>query len=219
MSWNPYIDDLPEDEPGLTGFLPSSLKEYLVLDDPGLCPPPGRREGSDHPLSESPSIASPAMKFYSVRFHASRCDTVASATQFNDGDFVVTDADRGIGIGQILCQVPMQRIKNPMDIKLIVRKATADEIAGIPVKEEREKCAMLVCREKVQELALQMEITGAEFQFDGKKLTIYYSAHAYVDFRDLVKGLFRVFGTRIWMVWHDGKAPVKNVYSRGMRQK
>jgi cell fate regulator YaaT (PSP1 superfamily) len=47
-----------------------------------------------------------------------------------------------------------------------------------------------------------MNITRAEFQFDGKKLTFYYTADAYVDFRDLVRALFKVFGTRIWMVWY-----------------
>jgi cell fate regulator YaaT (PSP1 superfamily) len=52
-----------------------------------------------------------------------------------------------------------------------------------------------------------MDITRAEFQFDGKKLTFYYMAAAYVDFRDLVRALFRVFGTRIWMVWYKRGDP------------
>ena len=59
-----------------------------------------------------------------------------------------------------------------------------------------------------------MLITGAEFQFDGKKLTFYYTASIYVDFRNLVRTLFKTFGMRIWMVWHDGHAPVKDVLQR-----
>jgi cell fate regulator YaaT (PSP1 superfamily) len=101
------------------------------------------------------------------------------------------------------------------DLKAILRKATPEEIAAIPAKEVREGRALTLCQTKVRDLGLAMEITGAEFQFDGKKLTFYYTASKYVDFRNLVKGLFRVFGTRIWMVWYDGGAPVKDVYSRG----
>ena len=68
---------------------------------------------------------------------------------------------------------------------------------------------------KVKELGLPMLITDAEYQMDGKKLTFYYTASKYVDFRNLVRVLFKTFSTRIWMVWHDGNAPVKDVFTRG----
>jgi cell fate regulator YaaT (PSP1 superfamily) len=42
-----------------------------------------------------------------------------------------------------------------------------------------------------------MKITEAEWQFDRKKLTIYFTAERRVDFRELVRELARSFRTRI----------------------
>jgi cell fate regulator YaaT (PSP1 superfamily) len=42
-----------------------------------------------------------------------------------------------------------------------------------------------------------MEATRAEIQFDGMKATFYYQATRYIDLRDLVRALFKHFGTRV----------------------
>jgi cell fate regulator YaaT (PSP1 superfamily) len=132
-----------------------------------------------------------------------------------NGDFVITDGDRGIDIGQVISPAERPSMKELKNIKSVIRKATQQEVATVAEKEIRQREALQLCQTKARELSLPMEITGAEFQFDGKKLTFYYSATKYVDFRDLVRALFRFFGTRIWMVWHDGNAPVKDVFTRG----
>ena len=44
-----------------------------------------------------------------------------------------------------------------------------------------------------------MEITDAEWQWDRRKLTFFYLADQRVDFRELVRELFRLYKTRIWM--------------------
>lgn len=46
---------------------------------------------------------------------------------------------------------------------------------------------------------LQMSLVDAEYQFDRKKLIFYYSTSKRIDFRDLVRELFRIYKTRIWM--------------------
>ncbi|MDU5587291.1 MAG: PSP1 C-terminal domain-containing protein, partial [Finegoldia magna] len=46
---------------------------------------------------------------------------------------------------------------------------------------------------------LQMKLIDAEYQFDRKKLIFYYSTSRRIDFRDLVRELFRIYKTRIWM--------------------
>jgi len=46
---------------------------------------------------------------------------------------------------------------------------------------------------------LQMKLIDAEYQFDRKKLIFYYSTNKRIDFRDLVRELFRIYKTRIWM--------------------
>jgi hypothetical protein len=204
MSWDPYIEDPLDGDPDITALLPSSLKEIL---------------GDDPRIPSAPAVLSshiPNGTFYSVHFHENRRETLASSVHFEAGDFVITDADRGLDIGRIIQPAGRPQFRELKNIKSIVRKATQGEIDAIPGKQERERSALMYCQAKVHELGLPMEITGAEFQFDGKKLTFYYSASKYVDFRNLVKGLFRIFGTRIWMVWFDGNAPVKDVFSRGV---
>merc|ERR1719450_529109 len=47
---------------------------------------------------------------------------------------------------------------------------------------------------------LKIKIISAEMRADGKKLTVYYSADGYVDFRLLQRALYRRFQCRIWLV-------------------
>jgi cell fate regulator YaaT (PSP1 superfamily) len=152
--------------------------------------------------------------FYSIQFHPHRTQVCLSENEFDSGDWVIVDADRGLDIGRIVAQARKPGSRDLPNTKSIVRKATQREIEAIPVKEEREKIAAAFCQEQARGFSLPMEITSAEYQFDGKKLTFYYTAAMYIDFRDLVKNLFRSFGTRIWMVWCDGGEPVKDVLTR-----
>ncbi|KAG7195109.1 uncharacterized protein KQ657_003630 [Scheffersomyces spartinae] len=46
---------------------------------------------------------------------------------------------------------------------------------------------------------MQMKLIDAEYQFDRKKLIFYYLTSKRIDFRDLVRELFRIYKTRIWM--------------------
>jgi len=44
-----------------------------------------------------------------------------------------------------------------------------------------------------------MIILDAEYQFDRHKLTFFFEAETRVDFRELVRDLFSIYKTRIWM--------------------
>ena len=115
-------------------------------------------------------------------------------------DYVVTEADRGYDVGKVITEIERPSTRDIRVAKIIQRKATENEIARLEQKAIQEENAIKVCQQKANELKLPMTIMGAELQFDGKKLTFYYSANDYIDFRDLVRILFKVFGTRIWMV-------------------
>ena len=56
-----------------------------------------------------------------------------------------------------------------------------------------------LCREKASSHGLDMMILDAEFQYDRKKLTIYYYSDVRIDFRGFVKELYSLFYARIWM--------------------
>lgn len=63
--------------------------------------------------------------------------------------------------------------------------------------------AMMICREKVAQRGLPMQIVDAEYQWDRRKLTFYFKADKRVDFRELTKENFRIFKvsrrTRLWL--------------------
>jgi hypothetical protein len=44
-----------------------------------------------------------------------------------------------------------------------------------------------------------MEVLDGEYQWDRRKLTFFYIASQRIDFRDLVRDLFKIYKTRIWM--------------------
>jgi hypothetical protein len=46
---------------------------------------------------------------------------------------------------------------------------------------------------------MSLNIVGAEYQYDRAKLTLFYTANMRVDFRFLVKKLFSIFLTRVWL--------------------
>merc|ERR1711871_1818690 len=69
----------------------------------------------------------------------------------------------------------------------------------MPRKRIEEKAALEVCRAKAQQRKLPMSVVGAEYQFDRHKLTFYFEADRRIDFRELVRDLFSVYKTRIWL--------------------
>ncbi|KAK9708463.1 hypothetical protein K7432_009618 [Basidiobolus ranarum] len=58
---------------------------------------------------------------------------------------------------------------------------------------------MMVCQAKVRQKKLPMEVMDAEYQWDRRKLTFYFIAERRIDFRELVRDLFKIYKTRIWM--------------------
>eukprot|EP00541_Cyclophora_tenuis_P008319 CAMPEP_0116550082 /NCGR_PEP_ID=MMETSP0397-20121206/5236_1 /TAXON_ID=216820 /ORGANISM="Cyclophora tenuis, Strain ECT3854" /LENGTH=412 /DNA_ID=CAMNT_0004074887 /DNA_START=62 /DNA_END=1300 /DNA_ORIENTATION=+ len=85
------------------------------------------------------------------------------------------------------------------DLKRIIRLATHDEVSLLAVKREEEEELLRVCRSKVRQRGLAMHVVDAEYQFDRHKLTFFFEAEGRIDFRELVRDLFSMYKTRIWM--------------------
>lgn len=98
---------------------------------------------------------------------------------------------------------------NVMTPKQILRFAQPNEIQQIMNKRNDEDTAIKTCRTKVQEKNLQMQVLDAEYQWDRRKLTFFYSATHRIDFRDLVRDLFRIYKTRIWMCAMQPSSPLQ----------
>jgi cell fate regulator YaaT (PSP1 superfamily) len=55
----------------------------------------------------------------------------------------------------------------------------------------------MICKEKIAEHKLEMDLVEARYLFDRSKLMFYFTAEDRIDFRDLVKDLAAIFKTRI----------------------
>ncbi|KAA1073984.1 hypothetical protein PGTUg99_028587 [Puccinia graminis f. sp. tritici] len=93
----------------------------------------------------------------------------------------------------------LTRLTKEIHPKRIYGKASASDVQSLHQKMEEERKALSLCRSKALQRGLKMEITSAEWQWDRRKLTFFFIADKRIDFRDLVKDLFRTWKTRIWM--------------------
>ncbi|KAI1314800.1 hypothetical protein EDD11_001677 [Mortierella claussenii] len=101
-----------------------------------------------------------------------------------------------------------QRAPKEIHPKRIFRPALPSEISQLVHKNQDEIKAMMVCQTKVRQKKLPMEVVDAEYQWydemlltnlDRRKLTFYFHAEHRIDFRELVRDLFKIYKTRIWM--------------------
>ncbi|CAK9435479.1 uncharacterized protein LODBEIA_P02060 [Lodderomyces beijingensis] len=86
--------------------------------------------------------------------------------------------------------------------KQVLRFATPKEIHKLSGKFLQEKKAFTTCYNKIRELNMDsgMTLVNVEYQSDFKKLVFYYFAgFCRIDFRILIKELFKIFKTRIWL--------------------
>ena len=81
--------------------------------------------------------------------------------------------------------------------KAIVRVATPEDRKTATDLRVNEEDVRRTVRDRVRQHALPMKVSDAEWQWDKRKLTIYFTAEQRVDFRALVRDLAGLFRTRI----------------------
>jgi cell fate regulator YaaT (PSP1 superfamily) len=79
----------------------------------------------------------------------------------------------------------------------VVRPARPEEVQAAEQLRAQEDAVRVKTRERVREHGLEMKVTDAEWQWDRRKLTIYFTADQRVDFRALVRDLAAIFRARI----------------------
>lgn len=92
---------------------------------------------------------------------------------------------------------------SPDKLPEIVRVATKQEIDTAVRLRADEHAVRKAAIEIVRQLKLDMKISDAEWQWDRRRLTCYFTAEERVDFRQLVRQLEKRFSTRVHM-WHIG---------------
>ncbi|MGQ0703282.1 MAG: PSP1 domain-containing protein [Gemmatimonadales bacterium] len=84
----------------------------------------------------------------------------------------------------------------PPDLE-VVRRATAEDIRTANELRRSEEEARRAAIERVRARGLEMKVSDAEWQWDRRKLTVYFTAEQRVDFRELVRDLAQALHTRI----------------------
>jgi cell fate regulator YaaT (PSP1 superfamily) len=119
---------------------------------------------------------------------------------------VIVDADRGEDLGVVHAHGELAQKRNAGTphgygeagtTKKVRRLATADEVKRAEEMRAMNEDARRRAMERVKSNALVMKLSDAEWQWDRKKLTLYFTADKRVDFRTLVRELASMFRTRI----------------------
>ena len=141
-----------------------------------------------------------------VEFKRKRVLQFESRRYVAAGEYVVVGGDRGEDIGlvthtwEVGSQEPTGKWNDNVGVGKVLRPASNLEISQLQcVQSELESRAVEVAQERVREHKLPMTIVDAEYQFDRKKLTFFFRANQRLDFRNLVRDLYKSFRARIWM--------------------
>lgn len=114
------------------------------------------------------------------------------------GDWVVVKTSQGTEAGRVVIaprQVVDKEVNTPL--KPIDRRADWRDLTEMERLKLKEPEAMVTVRAKIKEYGLQMKPISAEYNFDGSRLTIYFTAEKRIDFRALVHDLTQTLKTRV----------------------
>lgn len=118
------------------------------------------------------------------------------------GEYVLVEGDRGVDVGVVMSLEHVVESNAPAT--RLLRSATQEQVDFWSTDlKQAEGEALDYCRNQCMGLKLNMVSLQAEYQFDKKKLTIYYAAPDRVEYEGLTKELYRQFGCRIWFVRVD----------------
>jgi cell fate regulator YaaT (PSP1 superfamily) len=147
-----------------------------------------------------------------VRFKGNRKDYFLwpdEAEPLRLSEPVIVPADRGLDFGRVSAvgETATKKCASGCsgcavgETKLpefaVVRRATQEEIRTANDLRRSEEDTRRTVLERVRARQLDMKVSDAEWQFDRKKLTVYFTAEKRVDFRELVRDLAAVLHTRI----------------------
>ncbi len=113
-------------------------------------------------------------------------------------DFVIVETVRGIEFGHVVLgprEIDESEIVAPL--KDVIRVATDEDFDINRENKKKATDAMSICKVKIAEHELEMNLIDVEYTFDRNKVIFYFTADGRIDFRNLVKDLAAIFKTRI----------------------
>ena len=120
---------------------------------------------------------------------------------FPRGVQVIARTNRGLEVGEVLCEANELALANLSDPKhgQILRETSDDDVGELRRLLEQQRHEHAVCQQHIDRLQLDMRLVDVERIYGGERVVVYYLAEDRVDFRQLVKELAQEFQTRIEM--------------------
>lgn len=116
------------------------------------------------------------------------------------GDRVIVETEHGLGFGVVTTpSMAMDPDQCRYPLKKIYRPATDEDLKQIEANTQTENAAYEYCQESIKALGLEMNLFSVESNFEGSKLTFFFTADGRIDFRKLVKMLVKQFRNKIEM--------------------
>ncbi|MFZ2631016.1 MAG: regulatory iron-sulfur-containing complex subunit RicT [Desulfosalsimonadaceae bacterium] len=116
------------------------------------------------------------------------------------GDHVIVETENGMEFGTVATPPKeIEKKEGAPPLKRVYRQATEADCDQMKKNADIEKSAFDFCRQCIRELQLGMNLFRTESNFDGTKLTFFFTADGRVDFRKLVKLLVKEFRAKIEM--------------------
>jgi cell fate regulator YaaT (PSP1 superfamily) len=117
---------------------------------------------------------------------------------FQIGDQVLAETARGPEIGEVvLAPSEIAEALLPAELKPVIRRATAADLARRRELEERAPEQVRVAKERVHAFGLDMKVIAATGSFDGNRILFDFSADGRIDFRELARDLAAIFQCRV----------------------
>jgi hypothetical protein len=151
-----------------------------------------------------------------VEFKRGRVRKYRCEHRIEPGSYVLVDGDRGTDCGLLVqtierkpnnetavvsmegCDIRDEKIK--LENGHVLRQASEEDIDRLHnIIANAESVALKTCRQRCIELGIDIDLQDVEYQFDMKKISFFFDCDHSVDFRSLVRELYRTFGARIWM--------------------
>jgi cell fate regulator YaaT (PSP1 superfamily) len=121
-------------------------------------------------------------------------------TGLQRGQKCVVESDDGLEIATVVIPPHALDIPNGQHaLKVILRRADVEDLERAEGYKQQAKEALMLCRNRVNEIGLDMKPISADYTLDGQKAIFYFTAADRVDFRSLVRYLAGRLKTRIEM--------------------
>ncbi len=116
----------------------------------------------------------------------------------NIGDTVIVETEKGLQYGFVMTSVKeIDENDFSMSLKNVLRLSSKKDDQNYYKNNKDSGKALVVARELVEELHLNMQVLDASYTFDRKQLIFNFISDERVDFRELAKRLAGIYKTRI----------------------